>query len=225
MNGVPGPELSGTAPPSLQASRVASDRLPVLVIYPVFLISGGAAILYQLAWQRSLFRLLGSSMESVTMIVTAFMLGLGLGSLAGGAASERFRWPLPLVFGAFEIGIGAFGFISMPLFSWMASQTTEAEGLSIGLIAFVAVLLPTLLMGATLPILVAYLVRQSGNVGRSVGMLYFINTLGSAIASLVASLGIFRLLGLSHTVHLAAGINVLVAIVVISAYLTRGKWR
>ena len=193
------------------------------MIYPVFLISGGAAILYQLAWQRSLFRLLGSSMESVTMIVTAFMLGLGLGSLAGGAVSRRFRWPLPLIFGAFEVGIGAFGFASMPVFAWIASRTSEAEGISIGLVAFVAVLIPTLLMGATLPILVAYLVRQSGNVGRSVGMLYFINTLGSAFASLAASLWVFGRLGLADTVHLAAGINLLIAIVVIGAFMRRGK--
>ncbi len=194
------------------------------VLLPVFLVSGFAAILYQLVWQRALFRLLGSSMESVTLIVTAFMLGLGLGSLAGGALSTSRRVPLPLLFGAVELGIGAFGFVSMPLFAWIASETTTAAGLSIGLIAFVAVLVPTLLMGGTLPILVASLVGDGGNVGRSVGLLYFVNTLGSALGSLAAALWVLGALGQRGSVHLAASINLGVAASVILAHLLgRGR--
>lgn len=189
------------------------------VLLPVFLVSGFAAILYQLVWQRALFRLLGSSMESVTLIVTAFMLGLGLGSLAGGALSTNRRMPLPLLFGAVELGIGAFGFVSMPLFTWIASETTAAAGLSIGLIAFAAVLVPTLLMGGTLPILVASLVGDSGNVGRSVGLLYFVNTLGSALGSLAAAAWILGRLGQQGSVHLAAAINLGVAAAVVIAHL------
>ena len=188
-----------------------SERVPAALIPPVFLLSGFAAILYQLVWQRSLFRLLGTSMESVTMVVTAFMLGLGLGSLAGGAVSEKSRRPLAVLFGLVELGIGGFGLVSMPLFSWLASVTSGATGIQIGLIAFVAVLVPTLFMGATLPILVAYLVRRSGNVGRSVGLLYFINTLGSAAGSLLAGLWILGALGQAGSVLLAASLNLAVA--------------
>lgn len=190
-----------------------------LVLVPVFLVSGFAAILYQLVWQRALFRLLGSSMESVTLIVTAFMLGLGLGSLAGGALSTSRRVPLPLLFGAVELGIGAFGFVSMPLFTWIAAETPTATGLAIGLIAFVAVLIPTLLMGGTLPILVASLVGDSGNVGRSVGLLYFVNTLGSALGSLAAALWILGALGQRGSVLLAAAINLGVAAAVVLAHV------
>ena len=101
------------------------------VLYPVFLVSGFAAILYQLVWQRALFRLLGTSSESVTLIVTAFMLGLGIGSLAGGAWSSKPGRPLVLIFGLAELGIGAFGLVSLRLFSWIAAETPEAAGLSI----------------------------------------------------------------------------------------------
>jgi predicted membrane-bound spermidine synthase len=190
-----------------------------LVLVPVFLISGFAAILYQLVWQRALFRLLGSSMESVTLIVTAFMLGLGLGSLAGGAVSTSRRIPLPLMFGAVELGIGAFGFVSLPLFTWIASETPAAAGLSIGVIAFLAVLVPTLLMGGTLPILVSSLVDDSGNVGRSVGLLYFVNTLGSALGSFAAAVWVLGALGQRGTVQLAAAINLAVAAAVIAGHL------
>jgi predicted membrane-bound spermidine synthase len=158
-------------------------------------------------------------MESVTLIVTAFMLGLGLGSLAGGAVSTSRRIPLPLMFGAVELGIGAFGFVSLPLFTWIASETPAAAGLSIGVIAFLAVLVPTLLMGGTLPILVASLVDDSGNVGRSVGLLYFVNTLGSALGSFAAAVWVLGALGQRGTVQLAAAINLAVAAAVIAGHL------
>ena len=199
-------------------------RISAGLLYPVFLVSGFAAILYQLVWQRALFRLLGTSSESVTLIVTAFMLGLGLGSLAGGGLSAKPGRPLALIFGLAELGIGAFGLFSLPLFGWIAAETPEASGLSIGLVAFVAVLIPTLLMGGTLPILVAFLVRRSGNVGRSVGMLYFVNTLGSALGSLAAAAWILGALGQSASVLLAAGLNLAASLSVIAVhFLGRGS--
>ena len=208
---------------SMTSDLERADRLQALLIYPVFLASGAAAILYQIVWQRALFRFLGTSMESVTMIVTAFMLGLGLGSLAGGVISEKSRMPLALVFGFVELGIGAFGLVSLPLFGWIANATSQASGLAIGLIAFAAVLIPTLLMGGTLPILVAYLVRRSKNVGRSVGMLYFINTIGSALGSLAAALWILGAFGQQSTVRIAAAVNLLVAAVVIVGHVARRR--
>ena len=198
-------------------------NIPPVFLYAVFLLSGFAAILYQLVWQRALFRLLGTSSESVTMVVTAFMLGLGLGSLAGGAVTVRTRWALPVVFGLVELGIGAFGLISMPLFAWIASVTSGARGIVIGLIAFVAVLIPTLFMGGTLPILVAYLVRRSGNVGKSVGVLYFINTLGSAVGSLAAAFWILGRMGQAGAVMLAAAFNLAVAAAVIGLYVVQRR--
>ncbi|HLY11834.1 MAG TPA: hypothetical protein VKW04_21210 [Planctomycetota bacterium] len=195
----------------MTAPALPRDRIPAPVLYLIFLLSGFAAILYQLVWQRSLFRLLGTSSESVTMVVTAFMLGLGFGSLGGGVLSLRATRSLPFLFGLAELGIGIFGFVSMPLFSWIASLTWAAEGLTIGIIAFVCVLVPTLLMGGTLPILVAYLVRESRNVGKSVGFLYFINTLGSAFGCFAAALWILGHLGQGGTVILAASINLTVA--------------
>jgi predicted membrane-bound spermidine synthase len=189
--------------------------LPLALLYPVFFLSGMAAILYQLVWQRSLFTLYGTSSESVTVIVTAFMLGLGLGGLAGGWISERPRVPLPVVFGAVELGIGLFGIVSLPFFRWIASWTSTAAGLGVGLAALGAVVVPTLLMGATLPLLVAHRVRESGNVGRSVGELYFVNTLGSAVGALVASVVLLGALGQARSVIVAAALNFAVAALVL----------
>ncbi|HAV14037.1 MAG TPA: hypothetical protein DCX06_11195, partial [Opitutae bacterium] len=71
----------------------------------MFTMSGISALIYQLIWQRSLLMIYGSNIESVTMVVTAFMLGLGLGSLVGGMISKRQGAPLLLLFALIEISI------------------------------------------------------------------------------------------------------------------------
>ncbi len=175
----------------------------------VFFASGFAALAYQLVWQRVLFTICGIDIESVTIIVTAFMLGLGLGSLCGGYASKR--WPARAVttFALLEFGIGAYGIASLPLFAWAAEATLGASRLATALLTFGLVLVPTLLMGATLPLLVGHAVARGGNVGRAVGSLYGINTLGSALACFATTLALFGLLGLAGTTALAAGLNLL----------------
>jgi spermidine synthase len=175
-----------------------------------FFVSGFPALLYQIVWQRALFTLYGVNIESVTMIVTAFMLGLGLGSLLGGAVSRYRHWPLLGIFGLVELLIGLCGISSLRVFHWAASFTAGLPSLQTGLIAFVLVVLPTTLMGATLPILVSCAVRLSRNVGTSVGELYAANTLGSAAACFCAGAFLMRWLGQSKTVALAASLNVIV---------------
>lgn len=178
-------------------------------LYALFFISGFPALLYQVVWQRALFAIYGINVESVTVVVTAFMLGLGLGSLLGGWLSARRGVRRLAAFGVMELGIGAFGLVSLPAIAAVGAGTAGAGALGAGLYAFLLVLLPTVLMGATLPLLTAYLVERSGNVGRSVGTLYFVNTLGSAVACFMAGLVLLGLLGQSGTVLLAAAINLL----------------
>ena len=88
-------------------------------IYVVFFLSGFAALLYQIVWQRSLYAIYGINVESVTMVVTAFMLGLGLGSLAGGWLSKR-RVPLLLLLAVIEVLTAAFGLCSLAIFDQVA---------------------------------------------------------------------------------------------------------
>ncbi|MCA9583960.1 MAG: hypothetical protein KC657_01235 [Myxococcales bacterium] len=180
-------------------------------IYSAFLTSGFAALLYQVVWQRALFAIYGINVESVTMVVTAFMLGLGLGSLAGGAVSRAPSRPVLLLFSMVELGIGVFGMVSLAVFHAVGNATLGMSAGGTFVITFLLVLLPTLLMGSTLPLLVAHLVRSSKNVGRTVGTLYFVNTLGSAFASAAAVLGILAHAGQSGSVRVAAGLNFLVA--------------
>src|SRR6202040_2999532 len=80
-----------------------------------------------------------------------------------------------------------------------------------GLLSFVLVVIPTGLMGCTLPLLVAHVAQLSQNMGQSVGILYFVNTLGSAGACFLAAKITMRFLGQSGSVAVAAAINISVA--------------
>jgi predicted membrane-bound spermidine synthase len=184
-----------------------------MLLGAVFFLSGAAALLYQVVWQRALFAIYGVNIESVTVIVTAFMLGLGLGSLAGGALSKRAERLLAW-FALVELGLGLFGLASMPLFQWVGALTLRLSPAATALVTFALVLAPTMLMGATLPLLVAHGVRRSGNVGVSVGTLYSVNTLGSAIASIAAVLLLLGRLGQVGATWLAAALNFTVSAIV-----------
>jgi len=195
------------------------QRKTAIWLMLVFLASGFAALLYQVVWQRSLFAIYGINIESVTVVVTAFMLGLGFGSFAGGAVSKDPKRPALLLFALVELSIGAFGLVSLPLFHWVGAFTLNLSPIATALVTFLLVLFPTMLMGGTLPLLVAYFVRKNGNVGKSVGALYFVNTLGSAIASIASVMVMMGPLGELNTVRAAAAVNAVVGLGALSLHM------
>ena len=208
--------------PDLTTERLTTSDLPQYWLYVLFFFSGIPALIYQIVWQRALFIIYGVNVESVTVVVTAFMLGLGLGSLVGGRVS-RSRLPLVPVFAAVEFCTSVYGIFSLHLFHGAAQFTAGASTLLTGVCAFALVVTPTILMGATLPILLAYLVRVVPNVGRATGILYFVNTLGSATACFVAGQFTMRLLGMSGSVRLAATINALVGFSALAGWISTRK--
>jgi spermidine synthase len=180
----------------------------------LFLISGFAALIYQIVWQRVLFAAFGVNIESVTVTVSLFMFGLGVGSLVGGQLSRRFPLHLPRLFLACELGIGLFGLISIPLIKTVGDMTLHGSLFTISMTTYALLSLPTIFMGATLPILVDYLHRYYRNIGKSVGVLYFINTLGSAIACFITVDILFAFFGQQTAVIVAAMCNFSVALLV-----------
>src|SRR5581483_6413573 len=112
------------------------------------------------------------------------------------------------------------------LFHEAGQYTAGASTLRTGVCAFALIVTPTILMGSTLPILIAYLVRAVPNMGRATGMLYFVNTLGSATACFVAGAYMMRLLGMSGSVRVAATINAGIAVIAFTAWIVlRGRTR
>jgi spermidine synthase len=202
---------------TISAGTTASTPLPVWIA-PAFFSSGFAALIYQVVWQRVLFATFGINIEAVTIVVTAFLLGLGFGSIGGGVLSAHRRIHPLVAFAGLEVAIGVYGLISVPLFHWAAELSLGTSTAAAGVISFALVVFPTLFMGATLPLLVAFAIRCSGNVGLSVGWLYFVNTAGSALASVATVVFVLRTVGEMGTVRIAAAANFAVALFVLSRY-------
>jgi spermidine synthase len=205
-------ERSPSSAFELGASR--EPRMPLWMPL-AFCASGFAALIYQIVWQRVLFAAFGVNVEAVTVVVTAFLAGLGCGSFLGGSLAGGTNGRLLLGFGVLEIAIGLFGVISLPFFRWVGDVTNGLASLPRGAVTALIVMVPTTFMGATLPLLVSYLVRTSGNVGRSVGLLYFVNTAGSAVAAFVAVLFLLGSLGESRSTLVAAAVNLAVGSLVL----------
>ena len=187
-----------------------------LLLSALFFFSGMPALIYQVIWQRALFAIYGVNAESVAVVVSAFMLGLGLGSLLGGWLSSRFPRQGILLFGIAELGVAIFGLVSLRIFHWVAAFTSGVGLGSVVLLSLILLLFPTILMGATLPLLVEQLVRRSGRVGFSISRLYFVNTFGSAVACYLCATFLLRDLGQSGSVMTAACMNTAVGL---TAYL------
>jgi spermidine synthase len=181
------------------------------VLCVLFFFSGFPALIYQLVWQRTLFRIFGVNIESVTIVVTAFMLGLGFGSLLGGCLSKRCNIALLPLLAVIEILTGTFGIFSLAIFDQVGALTAGWPLPAMAAVNLGLVLVPTLLMGATLPLMVAHLVRHTEGVGSAVGLLYYVNTLGAGAACLLCAVLLFPCLGMRGSIAGAVAINAAVA--------------
>jgi predicted membrane-bound spermidine synthase len=187
--------------------QVGAGSLAVAV---VFFVSGMPALIYQLLWQRALFTMFGINIEAVTVVVAGFLMGLGFGSFVGGRISRRRRLNLLVTFGAIELVIAVYGVLSLRIIAWVGAYTLRLPTPALAIAALALLFVPTLFMGSTLPILSAYLVRRSRNVGHSVGLLYCVNTVGSAAACLLCVLFLMDRVGMQGAATVAAAINLVV---------------
>ena len=202
---------------------IPSRRVQDGLLLAVFAASGAAALVYQVCWQRLLFAAFGVDMESITIVVSTFMLGLGCGALVGGALSRRFGHRLIELFVASEVGIGIFGASSATLIPAVGERFVAQPLPVVALVNYLLVLTPATLMGATLPILVAHLFQGSRNVGVSIGALYLANTFGAAVGALVTGFALFVVLTIDQTIYVAAGLNFLVAAAILSGLRRRSS--
>ena len=213
--------------------RKARERMKIVrhssLLLGLFFFSGCATLLYQLAWQRALVHLLGVQIVSLSIVVSAFLAGLGVGSVLGGVLSRVPRLPVLPVFCVLELALGVFGVFSLDVLDRLEALTATLPHVQVACVAFGFVLAPTLLMGATLPLLLAHVVGRDAQrrleIGAALGRLYCVNTYGAAAACLVAALWVFAALGLDGTVRLAASLNVAVALGAIALCVGRRRVR
>ncbi|MBK9295048.1 MAG: MFS transporter [Oligoflexia bacterium] len=178
----------------------------------LFFLSGFAALIYQVVWHRALYQYFGVNIESVTIIVSIFMFGLGLGSLFGGYLSKKYPDKCFKLFILCEVLIGLFGCVSVYLMNTVADITVHNTLLQDTFTIYALLSIPTTLMGATLPLLSTHVFSQQKNVGKTVALLYFINTLGAGFACFFTVNFLFLYFGLKFSSFFAAMCNFLVVL-------------
>jgi predicted membrane-bound spermidine synthase len=189
----------------------------------IFFLSGFAALLYQITWQRLLAIFSGADVYSATMVVAAFMAGLGCGSLAGGHLADRLSRTGGLIaFAVAEAAIALFGFQSKTIFYDVLYGRFAAVAdnpVLTGALLFLTLLWPTALMGASLPLLSRALTGRVAAAARTIGWLYALNTLGAAGGALIGVWSFFPRYGLEGTLNWAAWINLMCAALAIPLVL------
>src|SRR6188508_1420365 len=186
-----------------------------------FVVSGIAALVYQTAWTRQFAIVFGTSELAVATVLAAYMGGLALGALLAERFLPRVTRPV-LTYALLELGIAGSAVIVVPLLLVAANLALQAmfggqpsppdsdhAGTTIFylLSAFVALALPTTLMGATLPMLARYAVAEEAQIGRRIGMLYAMNTAGAVVGALLTAFVLLPELGLERTIWFGAVLN------------------
>ena len=194
----------------------------LLIIAVLFLLSGAAGLIYQIVWHRLLEIYFGVTMTAITLIVAAYMAGLGLGSLLGGRIAHRLK-RVVLVYGIVEIGIAIFGYCSLDLIHWIGQRTAGSPYLLVFLLSFALLLIPTALMGMTLPLLTQSFVNRVEISGHVIGLLYGINTLGAGLGALVAGYFLIGWLGFDGATQAAVALNVLVGIGAVTLFQNKER--
>jgi spermidine synthase len=201
------------APGTTRPGSAGRARTGAFLLALCFFLSGFGSLALEVVWTRQLRLVFGSTTLAASTILVAYMLGLGLGGLAGGSVAARLRSGVR-AYGWIEVAIGLYALCVPMLIGWFPEVNRSLlHGLGFWPAAFARFalvlalfLVPTLLMGATLPILVAALVRHDPRIARGSGLLYGVNTLGAVAGVFVATFLLFPAIGVWGT-NLAGAIT------------------
>lgn len=196
-------------------------------VFLLFFLSGALGLIYEVLWLRMLILVFGSTQFAVSTILTAFMGGLALGSYLFGRWIDRRGDPVRL-YGLVEIGIGIYAIAVpflfdrlVPVYKWIW-ESFEPGYFAFSLLRFLFVLVvlivPTTLMGGTLPILSKFVARREETIGLSVGSLYATNTFGAVAGTSLAGFILIPGWGVSRAILIAATLNMLVGATALLLY-------
>ena len=188
-----------------------------------FILSGATGLIYEVLWARMLGLVFGATTLAVSTVLAAFMGGLALGSALAGKLARRIKRPI-LIYGMMEIGIAVYALLVPLLFRLIDHLYVLIwQQLHLGYFTFslwrfvlsgLVLLVPTTLMGATLPVLAAALVRLSSD-SNSITRLYACNLAGAILGTLAAGFVLLPALGVRMTIAVAAVLNVIVGVIAI----------
>ncbi|UCF43618.1 MAG: fused MFS/spermidine synthase, partial [Planctomycetota bacterium] len=209
-------------------SDSSAGRIEALVL-TCFFFSGVTGLTYEVLWTRMIVKVIGAAPFAVSIVLTVFMGGLGLGSYIASRTIDRIKQPLRLVriYGILELAIGAYGLAVpfllrafTPLYAVFYNRLFS-HFMLYNFITFIgcAVLLciPVICMGATLPILCRFYVTRLSHLGTHAGRLYGLNTIGAAFGALLCGFWLIHYLGMPGTLILAVIINGVIGILCLRA--------
>lgn len=201
-----------------------------LLLLISFLFSGLCALVYEVVWTRSLSLVLGSTVYSLSIMLATFMAGLATGSFIGGRLADRKMGAAPnfllYYYGLSEAGIGLSGIISIPviyslpgLYFKLYHALNNYPAIFFTAQFFLAsmvMIIPTILMGLTFPLVSKALTKEMERLGRSVGSAYSFNTIGAILGSLLAGFVLIPSVGMKTAAFIAGTVNLIIGIVFIS---------
>jgi spermidine synthase len=199
-----------------------------------FIVSGATAMTLQVMWTRALAVLIGSSIFSFTIILVAFLIGLGLGSAIFGRLSQRtahpVRWLAGLHLGiALAVGVSYLTTDRLPyVFTWLLKSTSFGVDTILAcqfVLACVTVLPATILMGGVFPLTVRIAAPRLESVGRDIGNAYALNTIGAIVGSFLSGFVVLPKLGLQRGIYasVAGGLAIAAALALVSPGLARAR--
>ncbi len=201
-----------------------SDRIRHLLLI-FFFLTGVTGLIYELVWTRMLILSFGSTQFAITTVITTYMAGLALGSIIFGRFIDRFPRPV-LIYGIIEFCIGLYCFITPYIFNLIKTiyitsfPVTTIVYASFNstqfILSFFGIILPTTLMGGTLPVLIKFFTSGKVAVGRSAGLLYGLNTVGAVTGTLATGLFLMYFLGVKSSLYLAGAIDTIIGVILIS---------
>jgi len=194
------------------------------LILTLLFFSGTCGLIYEILWMKMLSLVIGNTVFSITTVLTAFMGGLALGSFLAGRFEDRIKNPLR-IYGLLEGGIGAYALLlpfliagTEPLFRFIY-QNVSPSFYGFSLLRFfvcgIILLVPTTLMGATLPVISKYFVKRQTHLGWTVSKIYGVNTFGAVLGSFAAGFILIPRLGITLTIYSAAFLNLAIAAIVL----------
>ncbi len=196
-----------------------------LLIMVCFFLSGMSGLIYEILWTRMVVKIIGGAPFAVSIILTVFMGGLGLGSYLASRTIDSIKEPLRLVriYGVLELIVGGYGLllplllvVFRPVFA-VAYNNLFEQSMLYHFLTFVGCvilfILPVICMGATLPILCRFYVTRLSHLGAHAGRLYGLNTIGAAVGSLLCGFWLIHLLGMWGTLAVAVLVNAAIGLV------------
>lgn len=196
----------------------------MILIGICFFLSGSAALILEIVWTRYLNLIFGSTTLSISTTVAAFMGGLALGSFVSHRILRLNKDPLKL-YGIFEIVIGLYALVIPSVLDLFISgqqlllpdiyENAFIYSIIRFIFCFAVLILPTTAMGATLPVLSSFYIRNIRDGGKKMGLLYGINTAGATVGTFVAGFFLVKNLGVMRTNLSAALIDIFIGLLVI----------